>query len=446
MSGDFDVVSSPDTTSSAGFRSPGLGSFGSTRMGEVRLDGRRGWWVVAGCFLTLCMTSGLSFFVFPVAMVRIIPDTGWRLEQVALGATIWGLSAAALSPVCGMLIDRFGPRRAILFGIVYSAGVAISFSRVETLAGFYLLMGLAPFGAMLSTYIPVGAVVARWFVRYRGISQGVAMLGTGLGGALFPLLAAALLEAHGWRETYFILGVFELLALIPAWILVRTPTAEDGIRPGTGAAEDSKSEVHLSIGQVLRTGSFWTLGLGDALSGLVYAIFGVLSVVFLTMDLGNEKIATRVFSTLQFFIAVGTLPLGFLADRLDFRRLFVACYFVPALATMLLLVRGEVGAAFVFAVVAGLAAGGRSALFPMALARTFGASNVGLVWGWINSVFMLGTAVGPLLGSVIVERSQGSTRALYLTCIGILVISSTLVALAKREVGSALPVDRRNGS
>ncbi|HEB88849.1 MAG TPA: MFS transporter, partial [Deltaproteobacteria bacterium] len=186
-------------------------------MGETRLDGRRGWWVVAGCFLTLSMTSGISFFVFPVAMVRIMPETGWRLEEVALGATIWGLSAAVLSPLCGMLIDRFGPRRAILFGIVYSAAIAISFSRVETLAGFYLVMTAAPFGAMLSTYIPVGAVVTRWFVRYRGIAQGVAMLGTGLGGALFPQWAAALLEDHGWRETYAILGAFELVALIPAW-------------------------------------------------------------------------------------------------------------------------------------------------------------------------------------------------------------------------------------
>ena len=59
---------------------------------------------------------------------------------------------------------------------------------------------------------------------------------------------------------------------------------------------------------------------------------------------------------------------------------------------------------------------------------------------------MLGTAAGPLLGSMIVERFQGSTRALYLTCIGILVISSALVALAKREVGPALPADPRNGS
>ncbi|HEB87977.1 MAG TPA: MFS transporter [Deltaproteobacteria bacterium] len=225
--------------------------------------------------------------------------------------------------------------------------------------------------------------------------------------------------------------------MIPAWFLVREPVAEEGAHVESGVGAGSAPELRLGIRQVLGTSGFWTLGLGDALSGLVYAIFGVLSVVFLTMDLGDERTATRVFSTLQFFIAVGTLPLGFLADRLDFRRLFVACYLVPALATLILLVRGGVAAAFVFAVVAGLAAGGRSALFPMALARTFGPSNVGLVWGWINSVFMLGTAAGPLVGSMIIERANGSTRTLYVACIGILLVSSALVALVKQEVGTA---------
>ena len=382
------------------------------------------------------MTSGISFFVFPVAMVRMIRDTGWSLEEVALGATIWGLSAAVISPLCGVLIDRFGPRRTILFGIVYSAIVAVSFSRVQTLGEFYALMALAPFGAMLSTYIPVGAVVTRWFVRYRGVSQGIAMLGTGLGGALFPQWTAALLEGHDWRETYVIVGSFVLVALIPAWVLIREPEAGEAMPGETDEGSDLDSEFHLTHGQALRTRSFWTLGLGDALSGLVYAIFGVLAVVFLTRDLGSERMATGVFSTLQFFIAIGTLPLGFLADRLEFRRLFVACYFVPALATTLLLIRGGVAPAFGFAIVAGLAAGGRSALFPMALARTFGASNVGLIWGGINSMFMLGTAAGPVVGSMILERAQGSTQTLYLTCIGILSVSSILILFVRREIAS----------
>jgi MFS family permease len=402
------------------------------------MDGRRGWWVVFGGFVTLAITSGITLFVLPVLLNEIITETHWSLTQVSAAVTVFGLSAAAISPLCGLVIDRLGARIVILFGVVLSAAATFLLGRVTQLWQLYAVMLLISVGSMSYTYIPVAAVVARWFVKHRGIATGVAMLAIFVGGASFPEISSNLLDTHTWRETYTILAGVILLAAVPTFIWVRNPP-EDVEQAYLARVRSSDHTANdLTLRSALRTRSFWGLSVGDMLTGLVFAIFNLHLVFYLTQDLGDEKVAVRVFVALNLALAVGTLLFGLLGDKLPFRTVFVSCYLFPAIAIPLLLFGGPASLAFLFAIAAGTPGGGRNALFPVSLVYCFGETHLGAIYGLSNSLFMIGNAFGPALAAVIYDNT-GSTRMVYFTCMALLVVSAALVALIRREHKMLVP-------
>lgn len=396
------------------------------------MDGRAGWWVVFGAFATLAFTAGIGFFVIPVMLKPIMEETGWTLTQVSTGVTVWGISAALISPLLGGLIDRLGARPMMLFGCLVGFATTLLLSRVASLNEFYVVMALAPIGAISSTYIPVATVVARWFHRHRGIATGLAMLGLGVGGAVAPQAANWLLETNSWRETYGLLAYGYLAAMFPTLIWVRNPRPEVERAYVERLPDEAASDGDLTLVAALRTRSFWGLSLGDMLTGAIFNIFNVQLIFYLTQDMGSEGTATNVFSLFMLMLAAGTLVFGPLADVMPLRRVFVLCYLLPAVGVGLLMSSSWALVAFCFAVVAGLAGGGRSAVFPVGLAYSFGEKHMAAIWGLSNSIFMLGNALGPFLGGVVYDET-GSTKSVYLMCFCLLLISTTLVALIRQE-------------
>jgi MFS family permease len=174
------------------------------------------------------------------------------------------------------------------------------------------------------------------------------------------------------------------------------------------------------------------------LTGLVFAVFNVHMVYYLTHDLGDEKIAAQAFAALNIALALGTLLFGLLGDKLPLRGVLVSCYFFPAVAMPLLIAGGPAALAFAFAFAAGMPGGGRNALFPVSLVFCFGETHLGAIYGLSNTLFMIGNAVGPALAALVYDNT-GSTRLVYAACMGLLIVSAALVALIRREHKVAPP-------
>jgi OFA family oxalate/formate antiporter-like MFS transporter len=404
------------------------------------MDGKQAWWVAFGAFLAITINAGIGFFVTPVMIERIMTEMDWSLTEISLGFTVWGLSAALFSPFCGQWIDRFGSRRMMLLGTGFAFFITLALSQITSLWQFYFLMFLAPFGIMSNTYIPAAAVVARWFVRHRGIATGLVMFGIGVGGSLLPLLTNQLLQVFDWRESYMWVALLQATALIPIALWIRSP---DQTQSAATASTDGEATIalvsrDLTLAQALKTRSFWGLSIGDAITGAVFTIFNVHLVYYLTKDFGSDDTATQVYSALQFCIGFGTLIFGPLADRFMLRKVMIFCYLLPALATGMLLPGGILWLAFLFAFLAGFPGGGRNALFPVALYSSFGETHMGSIYGFSNSFFMVGTAIGPFLAGLLYD-STGDTRIVYSCAIIALVVSTILVSIIKDERRPASP-------
>lgn len=395
------------------------------------MKSRRGWGVVAGGFFALAISGGIGFYSLAVLVETILSDLRWSLTEFSVGILLWGIMGAIASPFIGRWIDRSGSRRVMCVGVAITFVATLGLAYVNTLPAFYLLLMIGAIGSLCNTYIPVAATIAHWFDEKRGIATGIAMLGLGVGGLVVPLTAEVLLGSFGWRVTLVAFAWVSLLAYIPILMGIREP--EHGLQAGHDEIETVNSAIDFNIGQAVRTRTFWGLSLGDGLAGAMFAIFNVHLVLYLTTDLGDARTAVQVYGMLNVCLAVGTILFGAMADALPLRLLVVVCYALPALGVALLL--GPAGAllAFAFAIIAGLAGGGRQALFPVALMHGFGPTHVAAIYGLSNSFFFIGNALGPVVGAVLYDVT-GDTRVVYAAVSGALAVSAVLVSFLRREV------------
>ena len=216
-------------------------------------------WVVIGTvWITLAIASGL-YFSFPVFFVALVEEFGWSRGATALAFSISSVVQGVISPVVGMLVDRLGPRRVMLGGAVLLGLACTLSSRIESLASLYLMVGvLAAIGVCAVSWVPTGALIARWFTERRGSMMGLAFSGMGAGVLVMGPLAQWLIAGHGWRVAYLVLGVGTLVVLIPLiWLGVREapglPRRSEGPDPAT--ASTARDEV----ADALRTRAFWAL-------------------------------------------------------------------------------------------------------------------------------------------------------------------------------------------
>ncbi|THV49890.1 hypothetical protein BGAL_0174g00070 [Botrytis galanthina] len=117
--------------------------------------------------------------------------------------------------ICGVQIgptfDAMGPRGLLITGTICTLiGIfALSFctERYQIILSFSILTGIG--SSLLVT--PSMGCVAHGFMERRGLASGIAFVGDGFGGVLFPLMIQSLLPQVGWEWSIRILGVVLLL-------------------------------------------------------------------------------------------------------------------------------------------------------------------------------------------------------------------------------------------
>ncbi len=142
--------------------------------------------------------STVSTFALSYATGTLHLGRGEVLNAVTAGAAL----SVVTMPAMGWLSDRIGQRRLFAIGLVLMCGAAWPFFALLA-TGQTWLVWLAMVGAIgvvfAVLYAPESMLFAAQFpaaVRYSGISISVQIAGA-LGGGLAPVIATALLRAHG---------------------------------------------------------------------------------------------------------------------------------------------------------------------------------------------------------------------------------------------------------
>ena len=125
---------------------------------------------------------------------------GWILSAFALGY-------ALMQTPSGIFADRFGPRKVlssiVVLWSIFTTLTAASWNFISMLVVRFLFGG-SEAGAFPS----MSRAVFSWFpLRERGLVTGINFSGSRLGAAFALPIVAWLIETHGWRSTFLILGI-----------------------------------------------------------------------------------------------------------------------------------------------------------------------------------------------------------------------------------------------
>src|SRR5204862_683682 len=120
------------------------------------------------------------------------------------------------SPVVGVLVDRVGPRRLVLFGgVILALGLALS-AGVSTLWHLIALYGVVmTIGANCLGLVVLTPMITRRFVEKRGLVLSIVQSANGFGRAASAPVVQILISTIGWRRSYLVLAAFMALLVLP---------------------------------------------------------------------------------------------------------------------------------------------------------------------------------------------------------------------------------------
>jgi MFS family permease len=396
---------------------------------------RRQGLAVATAFFALFSIVGFAFYGLPFFYDFFVKELGWTRAQVTSGNAFAKLVVGPLFGFfAGVVVDRFGPRRLMLLGILLAGLAPIGLAGTTTLLAFYTFYLMNALGYVTGGPLPNQVMLSRWFDAGRGRAMGIAYLGIGVGGALVPLLAHELTQALGWRDALRVIGVLMILVAFPLAFLVREPEATHA---GPSPAALSGDPRRDSILDVLRQPAFYLLALGSMAS--IGAVGGTTQnlKLFFAMDRGmaQGRVAELISLVLVGSIA-GRLLMGWLADRWPKKRVMLLVYLIVAGAIPLLWAAPSPATLRAAAVVFGIGLGGDYMVIPLMAAELFGLARMGRVMGIVLTADGVAEAVVPMAVAALRDRT-GSYGPGFALLVGLAALGALAVAFLPRQPAAA---------
>jgi sugar phosphate permease len=409
-------------------------------------------------FVALFSIVGLALYGLPLYYDFMVRDFGWSRTQVTSGNALSKLLVGPLFGfAAGWFVDRFGPRRLMLAGILMAGVALVGLGRMTALWMFYFFYLLNALGYVCGGPLPNQVLLSRWFDAGRGKAMGFAYLGIGVGGAIVPLLSAALVSAFGWRVALQVLGVLIIVLALPfAYAVRESPDTDDaqdrfkapgrrgGARSAPGLTKVGPYDGGVStIATVLKNPAFYLLAVGSMCS--IAAVGGTNQhlKLYLSLDRGYPQgEAARIISLVLALSIAGRLLMGWLADRMPKKRVMLLIYLLVAASIPLLFLASFPGAMYAFAVIFGLGLGGEYLIIPLIAAELFGVKVLGRLLGVVLTADGVAEAVSPMFVGYLRDATGSYRIGFFLLILIALAGAAAVAALPRPRAGALIPESR----
>jgi MFS family permease len=369
-------------------------------------------------FFALFAIVGLALYGLPFYYDRMVNEFGWSRAQVVSGNFASKLIVGPLFGFfAGWIVDRFGPRRLMLVGIVFAAIALIGLGNMNALWMFYFFYLLNALGYVCAGPLPNQVLLSRWFDKSRGKAMGFAYLGIGLGGVVVFQISALLMEFFGWHVALTVLGVLIFIVAFPLALFVKESPTAIGVK--------EKAQI-APIGKVLKSPYFYLLAIGSMCS--IGAVGGANQhlKLFLSGDLHfTDRESANVASLILLASLAGRLVMGWLADRVAKKYVMLLIYLLVAGGISLLFFATVPGVIYLFAVMFGIGLGGDYMIIPLMAADLFGVKVLGRLMGIVLTADGVAEATAPLLVGTLRDVTRG-----YVIGFGVLVMFALVGAVA----------------
>jgi MFS family permease len=382
-----------------------------------------GYIILALCFINMVVMRGVngSFSVYYLALLE---HFSWSHSDAASIASANFVVYALAAPFVGLAFDRFGPRMLMpLGGVLVGAGLLLS-GFGNSLWHLYFSYGLiTALGQGALGFVGHNALISFWFVRRRATAIGVASMGQGLRALSMVPLTQFLINHIGWRSTFMVTAALMLLAVVPANALLqrRDPKEVGEVPDGEGAPAPEHSSSHArksavernwTLGEAVRSFPFWCITIGHLALGTALFMINTHIVAHL-VSVGLDKLVAAFVAGLIGFVRIGGTGLwGFVSDRLGRDTAYGAAILVTLAGLGCLIaipVSSPLWFVYLAAVLYSIGHSAGNPTYGSVIADIFSGHKIGLIFGFLEISFGLGSAFGAWIGGYLFDLT-GSYR------------------------------------
>jgi MFS family permease len=390
-----------------------------------------GWYMVmAGMGIHLWISIGWVY-AKQIFFTPIATSFGWSRALMSGAFALERLEGSIASPIEGLLVDRYGPKRIMLFGTFICGLGIISLAFLQNIYMFYLSVLLVALGQSMMMGIPRTWALVQWFRRLRGRALGIGGSGAILSGPLV-IITVLLVDSLGWRSAFLVLGITTWCINGPLCLVFRNKPEEYGYLPDGDAPEDPNQdqsqsaaaskkradvEGSLTVKQALKTPAFWMLSLvfGAQTMGAnamnIHLIPYFESINFTTSE------AVSVLGMFTLLSAIGRLGGGWAFDFFNKRMVLAFILACEGIAFIIMVNVSVYWQVVPFALFWGIAFGGMIPARGVILSAYFGTESFGSITGLAQAASVFAGMLGPILLGAIFDITGSYIPGIWILAI-----------------------------
>lgn len=384
----------------------------------------RKYFIVFVCFLIgaipYCISQNLQpQMQVPVSKSGIISEVGFTMIYLT------GTIPVLFNGVTAKLYDKYKIKYIYVAGLILSAIGFSSFGLARNTLMFNLSAIVTQLGAVLVVGLSLPVIIGRWFPNNgRGMALGIALSGGSVGNIFFQPLVVNLLARFGWQKTYIILGIVIAIVGVPiALLFIRDPKKEEIDREADTNPNNTKKATFagLSNDELLKNKYFITFCLASLLICFAGVALATQSIPVLTVKGLTSTQIGLAGSVYGITCLIGNVGGGKLFDKLGtFKAMIISCVFITAgLLIMIFMPTGSL-IGFGIPLFAGLAIFTLTSAPAFTPVDVFGTKDSTKKFALVGIFYAIGSAVSPLLFTLIAKNINVAIAAVVFLVIGLL--------------------------
>ena len=419
-----------------------------------------GWWSVSFIGIVAGLGHGFNTYGISVLFLPISQELGLNRAATSWAPGIGRLEGGITSPLVGWLSDKFGPRWIVVFGIIVAGAGMIMMNFITEVWQYYVAWGaLIGLGLNIGLTVAVDKTVNDWFMRRRGLAQGIKFAAIGILGIIVVQTMTPLMKISDWRFTCLLFGIIMLASIPLAYIFVRPHRPEhygmlpDGADTGERKEDEgvdietkgagyasSYEEIEYTFKQAIKTRTFWLLNVAFGVQYIVAGGFNPHVHPFLT-DAGlTETAASGLMGIMILFTLPSRFFGGLFADRVPKNRvqfLLTAAFFFQVIGLGTYLLFQNIPSTYVLMACHGLSSGAVTPLVLVILGRYFGRKAFGSILGTMVALLSPVGMLAPVFYGWVFDTTDSYNNALItgLVLAVVAVMVSCLVRTPKLPAG-----------
>lgn len=403
-------------------------------IGEFKVN----WPTLLATFTGIATGSALSHYTMSLFAPELIREFGWSKAEFALVSAL-PLVTAFVTPIAGRFTDRFGARLAAAIGFT---AISLGFFAMSAMNGnllqFFAIWLLQHVFGVMTTSLVFTRVIVQRFDQARGSALSALMMGPPLSGAIVAPILGWVIAEHGWRSGFITLAVLSGIGGLICIAFMGRRNAGRGQPTETRSLKLTGAELKA----IFRHPTFLLIVGGMFLINIAQP-FAASQLKLVVLEKGlPDDIGTLMVSLYAIGVMLGRVIFGIALDRIAANVVAISALSLPAIGFLILaspvMATGIVAAGILLI---GIAQGAEGDIGGYLVSRHFELKNYSLIFSFVKSALDGGGAIGALILSYTLARTNGSFGPFLLLCAATTVVGALLFFMTGRDRTRTEPDD-----